>query len=66
MLGRGEGIMGWCEERRILGRGEGRLGGGGERRRLGRGEGRLGMLWREEDFREGRGEARGGVERGGC
>ena len=50
MLGRGERIMGWC----------------GERRMLGRGEGRLGVVWREEDVREGRGKARGGVERGGC
>ena len=33
---------------------------------LGRGEGRLGVVWREEDVREGRGKARGGVERGGC
>ena len=33
---------------------------------LGRGEGRLRVVWREEDVRAGRGEARGSVERGGC
>ena len=49
----------------MLGRGEGRLGGCEERRMLGRGEGRLGVVWREEDVRAGRGKARGGVERGG-